>query len=162
MHLMDNFEPVSVAGISVTKLARRPETWSEWDWGLFDKKGLDVEDFAAGFIRFANGAAMTLECSWMLNMKPRSEQRIDLFGTSAGARWPECEVHAHTARDYLDTRIEVRDLKQSAHHREIAAFAQSVMGNTPVPVPPEQSRAVMAVLDGLYRSQKSGREVKLA
>jgi len=161
LHLMDNFEPVSVTGVAVTKIAKQKSAWSEFDWGYYDKRKLDVEDFAAGMIRFANGAALTLECSFMLNQKPRAEQRIDLFGTAGGITWPQCEAYHTMSRDYMDVSIDVRDSGRQAHHEEIRVFAQAVMGNTPVPVPPRQSRAVMAILDGLYRSQKSGREVTL-
>ncbi len=158
LHLMGNFEPVSVSGVSGTMLAKDDAAWSEW--GQIDHKGIDVEDFAAGTIRFANGAALALECSFMLNMKPRSENRIDLFGTRAGAKWPDCEYYDHTARDYVDTKIDVRQ-GIGGHHAEIQSFAQSVMGNTPVAVPPEQSRAVIAILTGLYKSARVGREVKI-
>ena len=161
LHLMDNFEPVSVTGVAVTKIAKQKSAWSEFDWGYYDKRKLDVEDFAAGMVRFANGAALTLECSFMLNQKPRAEQRIALFGTRAGIAWPECEVYDTLSRDYVDVSINVRDSGRQAHHEEIRVFAEAIMGNKPVPVPPRQSRAVMAILDGLYRSQKSGREVKL-
>ena len=161
LYMMGNFEPVSVFGMSVTKLAKRRETWSEWDWGCFDKKGLDVEDFAAGMVRFADGAMLSLECSWMANIKPRGYQSIDLLGTKAGAKWPECEIYDHTDRDYMDTKIDVRDRGEEAHHAEVRHFAEAIMGGKPVPVPPEQSRAVMAILDGLYRSQKTGHEVRL-
>ncbi len=160
LHLMDNFAPVSVCGVAMTKLAKRPDAWSEWA-ADYDRKGLDVEDFAAGIVRFANGAALSLECSWMLNIKPRSMQSIDLCGTEAGAKWPECEIYDHTDRDYVNTTLQVRETGEPAHHAEIRCFAEAVMGNTTIPVPPEQSRAVMAILDGLYRSQKAGREVKV-
>jgi predicted dehydrogenase len=160
LHLMDNFEPVSVFGVAMTKLAKRPDAWSEWGQD-YDRKGLDVEDFAAGMVRFANGAALNLECSWMLNMGPRSEGRIDLFGTEAGAKWPDCEIYTHTSRDFVNTKIEVRGTNEGAHHAEIREFAEAVIGGRPVPVPPEQSRAVMAILDALYRSQKTGRQVKV-
>lgn len=161
LHMMGNFEPVSVTGVAVTKIARQRSAWSEFDWGFYNKKLLDVEDFAAGMVRFANGAALTLECSFMLNQKPRAQQRIDLFGTRAGMTWPDCEYYDTTSRDYVDVSLNVRDSGEQPHHAGIRAFAEAVMGNTPVPVPAEQSRAVMAILDGLYRSQNSGREVKL-
>ena len=157
--LMDNFKPVSVAGIAVTKLAKRPDAWSEW--GQIDKKGLDVEDFASGMIRMADGAVLMLECSFMLNQKPKVDERIDIFGTAAGARWPECEYYDHTSHDYADTKIEIRGKGQPAHHEEIRAFAEAVMDGREVPVPPWQSRAVIAILEGLYKSQQIGREVKI-
>ena len=159
LHFMENFEPVSVTGISVTKLAKRKDAWSEW--GRIDKKNIDVEDFAAGLIRFADGAALSLECSFMLNQKPHTDMRIDLFGTRAGAKWPECEYYDHTSKDYVDTAIRVRDTGEKAHHAEIRCFAEAVLGNDPVPVPPEQTRAVIAILEGLYKSQQTQREVRL-
>ena len=119
-----------------------------------------MEDFAAGMIRFANGAALSLECSFMLNQGPKTDARIDLFGTQAGAKWPDAQYYDHTSRDYVDTKIDVRE-GLAAHWAEIEAFARAVMRNKPVPVPPEQSRAVIAILEGLYKSQNTGREVRL-
>ena len=158
LHLMDNFQPVSVSGVAVTKLARQPDSWSEW--GRIDRKGIDVEDFAAGMVRFANGAALSLECSFMLNQGPKTDGRVDLFGTAAGAKWPECEYYCHTSRDYVDTKIDVRD-GLGGHAAEIEAFAEAVMADAPVPVAPEQSRAVIAILEALYRSQRTGRESRI-
>lgn len=156
--LMGNYEPVSVTGVSVQKLARRRDAWSEW--GLIDKKNVDVEDFAAGFIRFANGAVLNLECSFLLNQKLRYEERVDLFGAEAGARWPECEYYQTLSRDYVETKIDVRP-GDEPHHAEIKSFAESVMAGKPVAVPPEQTRAVISILEGLYKSQKTGKEVRL-
>lgn len=159
MYLMDNFEPVSVSGISLLKLARRSDAWSEW--GTIDKQNIDVEDFAAGMVRFANGAALSLECSFMLNQKSRATHKIDLFGTEAGISWPECEIYSSMNNRFVDTRIEYLT-GYPAHHAVIRAFAEAVMGNTDVPVPPHQSLKVIAILEGLYKSQKTGKEVSLA
>ena len=159
LHLMENFSPVSVSGVAGTKLACRKDAWSEW--GKIDTENIDVEDFAAGLIRFANGAALSLECSFMLNQKAKHEGRINLFGTEAGLSWPECEVHDHTARDFMDIKLDVRPSSVAPHCVEIAEFAQAVLGNKPVPVPPQQSRAVIAILEGLYQSQATGSEVRI-
>jgi predicted dehydrogenase len=40
-------------------------------------------------------------------------------------------------------------------------FARAIVEGAPSPVPAEQSLQVMTILDGVYRSQKSGGEVKL-
>jgi predicted dehydrogenase len=161
MHLMDNFEPVSVTGIAVNKLAKQSGTWSEFNWGCEDKKGMDVEDFAAGFVRFKNGAALSLECSFMLNMKENAVGKVDLFGTKRGASHPAGEIYDHTKNDYVDVTIRAREVGPGNHPAEIIAFADAITRGKPVPVPPQQSRAVMAVLEGLYKSAKTGKEVKL-
>ncbi|MCJ7543068.1 MAG: hypothetical protein MUP47_00640, partial [Phycisphaerae bacterium] len=161
MHLMDNFHPVSVDGLAVNKLARQRASWSEWEWGCYDKKRMDVEDFAAALVRFANGAALVLECSWMLNTKAREEYRLDLFGTQAGASWPGCEYLEHTRHDYVHTQIALREPKETPYQAEIRLFTQAILHQTPVPVPPQQSRCVIAALQGLYKSHRLGRSVKL-
>ena len=162
LHLMGNFEPVSVTGIAVNKIAPQPESFTEFEWGNFDKKGMDVEDFAAGLIRFKNGAALSLECSFMLNQKASAEMKIDLFGDKAGIAYPALEAYDCTANHYRDTKITARNIKPEAHEYCVHCFADALLGKRKdVPVLPAQSRAVMAILDGLYKSAKIGKEVKL-
>ena len=98
----------------------------------------------------------------MLNTKAREEYRVDLFGTEAGASWPACEYYTHTRRDYVHTQIALRETKETPYHAEIRLFAQAILGHTAVPVPPQQSRCVVAVLEGLYKSHRLGRSVKVA
>jgi hypothetical protein len=45
------------------------------------------------------------------------------------------------------------------HGLECVEFAKAVAERLPSPVPPEQSLQVMTILDGIYRSQKLGKEV---
>jgi predicted dehydrogenase len=47
------------------------------------------------------------------------------------------------------------------HALECVEFAKAVAEGAPSPVPAEQSLQVMAILDGIYRSQAQGREVKI-
>ena len=160
MHLMDNFKPVSVTGISVTKLAKAKDAWSEWDWGYYDKRRLDVEDFAAGLIRFENGTALSLECSFMLHQAAQAEKRIDLFGTKGGAKWPEGQFFSDTPGEYTNSQLIIPQ-SGNGYLAEIRGFTDAILKNKPVPVQPIETRAVIAVLEGLYKSQKLGREIKL-
>ncbi len=80
LFFMNNFKPVSVSGITIDKLGKNSALFNQW--GDYDRKEFTVEDFAAGFVRFADGAALSLECSFMLNKKETgNEMRCDLFGT---------------------------------------------------------------------------------
>jgi predicted dehydrogenase len=49
-----------------------------------------------------------------------------------------------------------------AHALECVEFARAVVEGLPSPVPAEQSLYVQAILDGVYRSQEEGREVKVS
>ncbi len=157
LHLMGHPEPVSVSAITVQKLAKRKDIRG-W-WGEWDRDIIDVEDFAAGFVRFKNGAALSLECSWLANIKEPEYTKITLLGTEAGAEWPGLTIHGESAGSTTDTTLAFPDDKVGGHQKEIAAFADAVLTGKPSPVPTEQSLNVIRILDGLYRSSETGHEV---
>ena len=47
------------------------------------------------------------------------------------------------------------------HALECVEFARAVANGAPSPVPAEQSLQVLTILDGIYRSQREGKEVAL-
>jgi len=157
LHLMGYPEPVSVSAIAPQKLAKRTDIRG-W-WGEWDRAKITVEDFAAGFIRFKGGAALTLECSWLTNIKEPELTKITLMGTEAGAEWPELTIHGERAGSTLDTQLKYAENKVGGHAQEIKAFADAVLTGRPSPVPAEQSLNVIRILDGLYRSHRAGKEV---
>lgn len=159
LHFMGHPEPVSVTGIAPQKLAKRTDIRG-W-WGEWDRDRVTVEDFAAGMVRFKNGAALTLEVSWLANMREQEINKITLFGTQAGAEWPQCEVFTERAGSATDTKLSYPDDRVGGHQKEVAAFADAILNRKPSPVPAEQSLSVIRILDGLYRSYESGAEVKV-
>jgi predicted dehydrogenase len=157
LHLMGHPEPVSVSGITPQKLAKRQDIRG-W-WGEWDRDKITVEDFAAGFIRFKNGAALSLECSWLANIKEPETTSITLMGTDAGCQWPDLEIFGEEAGSTTDIKLQFSDDKVGGHQKEIAAFSQAILAGAPSPVPAEQSLNVIRILDGLYRSSETGKEV---
>ncbi|MBN1343141.1 MAG: Gfo/Idh/MocA family oxidoreductase [Phycisphaerae bacterium] len=158
MWLMGNFEPVSVSGVAPCKIAKKPGIYNTW--GAYKPKDMEVEDFAAGFIRFKNGAALSLEASWMMNIHARSEAVTWVYGTNAGVKWPTLEIVEEKNGIITEGKID-NPPEAEGHEVEIVAFHDAVVNRKPAPVPPEQTLAVIKVLDGLYRSHKTGREVSL-
>jgi predicted dehydrogenase len=47
-------------------------------------KAFDVEDLAAGMVKFENGATLEIEASWAANIKERELMSTRLLGTKAG------------------------------------------------------------------------------
>ena len=87
-----------------------------------------------------------------------------LYGSAAGAEWPDCRIlesNAETRQHYNRTLRLMPDLLE-AHAQECVEFARAVANGAPSPVPAEQSLQVMKVLDGIYRSQEAGAEVRLS
>jgi predicted dehydrogenase len=57
----------------------------------------EVEDLAAGFVRFANGATLQIETSWASHTRPnRDEYFTTLYGSEGGC---ELDVNNYTDRD---------------------------------------------------------------
>jgi predicted dehydrogenase len=157
--LMGGPEAVAVSGFTSDRLIRRGgKLWNAW--GAWDPRKTDVEDFACGLIRFRNDAVMFLESSFLLNMKERSVFTAQLCGTKAGAIWPDCEVFGERDRQLTDTKV-FNIPKLKAHNEEVRAFFEAASGRGKSPVPITESAEVIAILEALYRSASSGREVRV-
>ena len=156
--LMGHPRPVVVSGVARAELAHQPGAFSSWGRREIPPT-FDVEDFAAAFVRFENGASLILEVSWMLHGP--DEHQMWLYGTQGGCHWPSCtfyEANLET-RQYYDRTLKLLDEGTPSHAQECIEFAQVVAGGGSSPVPPEESLQVMSILDGIYRSQQTGREV---
>lgn len=159
--MMGNPKPVTVSGVTQAKLHKQPGAFSVWAGPL--PKEWDVEEFAAAFVRFENGATLVLEVSWLLHHKTTGEDmQMWLYGDKAGAHWPSNEILStnNVTQQQMNMQL-VRSEGGEPHARECMVFAEAVATGKPSPVPPEQSLDVITILDGLYRSAESGKEVRL-
>jgi predicted dehydrogenase len=149
-------EPVTVSASLGTHLARRPDVAGEW--GEWDRARIDVEDFAAGFVRFANGAVLTLETSWLAFQPERELVKVQCYGTRGGLVWPDGLLAGETNRSPWD--LHLADVSRNpAHHDEVLAFAEAVRDGQPSPIPVSETLNGIRVLEAFYRSSEMGREV---
>ena len=156
--LMGYPEPVSTVGQTYTKFGTREGVIGLM--GQWDPKTFTVEDFAAGFVRFANGATLTLESSFLANLE-RDEMNTHIFGTEGGAFLNPFD--GNSTRLYREESGTLTDstpvfLPQvNSHEGEIRAFVQSILDDTPVQVPGEQGLMVTRILDALSEAAETGR-----
>ena len=165
-YLMGNPKPVSVYGMTAQKLFDRRE--------LKDKKAYqsisagaddicDVEDLATAMIRFDNGAVLSVETAFSLNLK-KDTGDIELFGTKAGAKLsPELEIYTET-NGYLSNLTLEKETALSFNglfQNEINHFIDCIVNGTPCKAPAEDGIALMRILDAVYESAKTGHEVIL-
>jgi len=161
---MGNPKPVSVTGVAKKVLASNPKAFGSWDNFNTVPPEMDVEELALAFVRFDNGATLVLEVSWMLHHDTMGEDmQMWLYGTNGGSHWPKCEI---LSTNYDSKQLNNRTLKligdaAEPHAQECIEFAQAVVDGAPSPVPAEQSMQVMQILNAIYESQKTGREVLL-
>ena len=182
---MNNPQPVAVTGVARAEIAHQKGAFSNWA-GPIPSDRFDVEDFAAAFVRFENGATLIIEVSWLLHHKRGKDMQMWLYGTKGGSHWPSCQIYQSnydTQQHYNRALQNTSDLLKlckaflimlgfsslqntsdllAPHAQECVEFARAVAEGKPSPVPAEQSLQVMAILDGIYRSQETGGEVKIA
>ncbi len=160
---MGNPNPIAVSGVSRSELAYHKGGFSIWSADPIPAD-MDVEEFAAAFVRFDNGATLILEVSWILHHDtPTEDMQMWLYGTNGGSHWPKCEIYStnYETQQHYNRTLQITKDAAEAHAQECIEFAQAVAKGAPSPVPAEQSLQVQMILDGIYRSQESGREVRL-
>ncbi|MEM7806742.1 MAG: Gfo/Idh/MocA family oxidoreductase [Planctomycetota bacterium] len=160
MWLMGHRKPVAVTGVARKEVAAQPGAWSEWGGDV--PADMDVEDFAAGFIRLDDGATIILEVSWLLH-HPELEFKAWFYGQRGGAIFPDATLfHSdNEAKEVYDVQLTPRPESLKGHALCCIDFAEALATGGQSPVPAEQSLAVMRILDALYESSRTGREVLL-
>ena len=83
------------------------------------------------------------------------ERALELTGLSASY-----ESNYETRQQY-NRQLKLMYDGLEAHAQECVEFAQALAEGQPSPVPAEQSLQVLKILDGIYRSQQSGGEIRL-
>jgi len=145
--LMGCPKPVAVSGASYLK------------FGHLVPKGVkfDVDDSTFALIKFANGASMILECSWALNQRGGSV--IQVAGTKGGAEFDPLTIFVE--RD--GTQLEVKPTlpNTNAFAGEVAHFVDCVQRKKKPIASAEQGVQLMQMMDAMYRSADSGREVRI-
>ena len=98
-----------------------------------------MEDFAAAFVRFENGATLMLEMSWLLHHNVQGEAaRIWLYGTEGGCEWPDAQFYGNRLQQPPAGQPLALMLTQEAmepHALECVEFARAVAEGLPSPVP---------------------------
>ncbi|CAN5871257.1 Gfo/Idh/MocA family oxidoreductase [soil metagenome] len=161
--LMGNPKPVAVTGVAKAPLAHHPGQFAAWS-GTLLSQDYDVEDFAAAFVRFDTGATLVLEVSWFLHHDIQGEDmQMWLYGTEGGCHWPKAEFLStnYATRQLVNSTLQLTKDPMEPHALECVEFGRAIAAGAPSPVPAEQSLDVLTILDGIYRSQQTGGEVKL-
>jgi len=163
--LMGAPKPISVTGVTFQKF-KKVATDGGWppletrDPGEKYDGVFDVEDLAAAFIRFDNGAALSLEASWAGNSE--TVMTCSLFGEKAGAREDASglTIFGEKAGVLTDTVASLPEV--NVYDEEIKDFLSCVREDRPPITTPAQILAVSQILEGIYRSAASGKEVYLS
>ncbi|MFV0556539.1 MAG: Gfo/Idh/MocA family protein [Lactovum sp.] len=173
---MDNYEIDSVSGSVFYKLGSLEQATEGNLFGPWDPTTYEVEDSAVGFVKMKNGATISLEASWALNILESREASTTLCGTKAGA-----EIHSgmsYTKNELIYNRGRNNQLMEETLSPvggvayfgggggeegsiDCKQWLEAVKNDTEPLVKPEEALAVTKVLDAIYQSAKDNKEIKL-
>lgn len=161
LHLLKDFEVSSISGQTHSKFG--PRGLGEMDWGKSEinpQKPFDVDDYSVSLLKLKSGKSVLLEVSWAGFVPNESrEYGIDLLGTTAGLSLYPARLSRHGPNGYETTHLTVPKLPYSEdriHH-----FIGCVLEGKKPLVTLEESLKIQQILDGIYASSASGKEVRL-
>lgn len=161
LHLLGEFDVKSVSAQTFAKFGPRGQ--GEMDWGksgVDPKKPFDVEDCSSALLKLKSGRAVILEASWAGHHAPDGrEYGIDLLGTTAGLSLYPARLFRPGPNGFESITLSLPLVPHSEdriHHFVSCALE----GKRPL-VHPDESLKVQHILDAIYASASSGKEVRL-
>ncbi len=130
-------------------------------YGVTYNKFMEVDDLASALVKLSNGAVINLEISWETFTKPQFF--LNFFGTKGGAITNPLRIYKDVANASVEMIIpeaKSQDLAPSMEG-EITHFIECVREQKEPGSSGEKGLIVMRILDGIYESARTGREVRL-
>jgi predicted dehydrogenase len=122
-----------------------------------------VEDSATAFLRLASGATLTLELTWGLLME-KEFQYLNLFGAGGAALLNPFRVHKGMHGTLVNVTPELepsRNQYRQSMEAQLQHFADALRGGRHAMGLAEEILPVMELMDAIYKSAETGKEVKV-
>ena len=130
-----------------------------------------VDDFAAAFVRLEGGIILDFRIAWAMNLDTPGDTII--LGTKGGLRIPSTDcwngsvggamtIYKTIGGINYETQVPIiNDGGPSLFDRKIRSFLDACKNGTQAPVPTSQIIYNQAILDGIAKSSKLGREIEI-
>ncbi len=131
-----------------------------------EKKAFDVEDFAAGHVKFEDGSTLEVEASWAGNIRENELMETRILGSKGGLVQRNVgEGYEFDAELYFERNGVQYDMKPHAPVPGVRGamyhFADSILKGVPNIATAEEGLIVMQLLDAIYESARRGRPVRI-
>jgi len=158
VYLLGNPDPISVYGAKFTKIGNT-KGHAAGIRGQWNPDEYDVEDFACGMVRFSNGHVMSIESSFAANVE-NDKLNISLLGSKGGADLQPLKIYTEHAQIMTDI-TPVLVPPTNFYEVEIKGFYNAIINKTQTPVTQAETMNVIKIIEGLYKSAETGKEVIL-
>lgn len=161
-------KPLTVSGYKSAYFGTRPSYYP--DHPEYAEK-FSVDDFAAAFVRLEGDIILDFRIAWAMNMDTPGDTII--LGTEGGLRIPSTEcwngsvggpmkIYHEVCGQQVETEIPIIDSPvEDLFYKKIRSFLDAVRFNGTAPVPTSQIIYNQAIIDGIFRSAKEGKEVTI-
>jgi predicted dehydrogenase len=160
-------KPLTVSGYTSNFFGTSTDYESE-----YDAKRFSVDDFGAAFIRLEGGIILDFRISWAMHMDTPGDTII--LGKKAGLRIPSTDcwngsvggpmkIYTDIAGEQVETVIPIlqNQGKMGLFDKKIRSFLDAVKTGGPSPVPSSQIIYNQAIIDGVVKSAKLGKEIDI-
>lgn len=167
--LMGHPAPQTVVGSVYANFGPRAQGLGTWGSDHYPAGArFDVDDLATAFVRFENGATLAVEASWAGH--GTDGQRIQVFGTEGGVEYndrlfgAECPVRYFSASgdELREEPVSAPKAGMSAYECEVSDWVQRIRAGQPPYTTPEQAAMAVLIIESVYKSAATGREVTLS
>ncbi len=162
LHLIDEFQPISVAGATFTRFGNRG--LGEGGWGRSERKHetFDVDDFATAMIRLASGTVINLEAAWALHQPMASDHDVIVYGEDAAMAVYGNELYeSGPDGDYRRVQNPPSPAIAYGHCSRAEHFINVLLGRETPIIDAHQALTVQRIIDAIYESAETNREVSL-
>ena len=164
MWLADKWEPTKVSAKTYSKFGNPINDYhyvSMWAGPPKADGVFDVDDYAAGFVRFGAETTLSFEVAWACNAQ--DECFVEILGEKGGVKMDiESDPVLCTEIDNRIADITLQyDKKDEGFAEELRKFCNAVQGKGEVPATGEQGVVAMKLLDAIYKSSELNCEVDI-
>jgi predicted dehydrogenase len=160
LYLMGEFDAAAVSGQTFAKFGPRGLANGGWGRSEIDPKAtFDVDDLSVALIKLKSGRTVLLEASWAAHGPLIDVNNTQLFGTEAGLSLPPVRLFKQTKRGYATEEVDL--LPPMVNTNRMVHFIDCLLGKAKPFVKPTESLAVQKILDAIYVSAATGREVRV-
>ncbi|MBE6930877.1 MAG: Gfo/Idh/MocA family oxidoreductase [Clostridia bacterium] len=163
-------KPLTVTGYTSDFFGKNPATYADRGHPEYAEK-FGVDDFAAAFVRLEGGIILDFRIAWAMNINTPGDTII--LGTKGGLRIPSTDcwngtvggamtIYHEVAGAQTETTVPIIENKgPGLFEKKIRSFMDACYAGGPAPVPASQILYNQAILDGINRSAKLGREIEI-
>ena len=169
MNALGNPKPLTVTGTATDFFGTTPEAYAEVGKPECAEK-FSVDDYASAYIRLEGGVILDFRIAWYMHMDTPGDTII--LGTKGGLRVPSTDcwngsfdkpmtLYHDVAGKPVETTIPLLPPTYDLWDRKIRSFLDAIITGGKAPVPTDEILYNQAILDGINRSSKLGREIAI-